>query len=190
MLIHLPCGPTALFRLSNVKLNSEIEGHGQMSPHNPEVILNNFKTRLGRRVGRMLASLFYQKPDFEGRRVATFHTQRDFIFFRQHRYIFEDGESMQKMPNGKYKRVKKTIARLQELGPQFTLKLQSLQHGTFDSMHGEYEFKLTVSLSNLGFFKILIILYSLQCKSIGKNSSSDKLFYIYKIEINQRTSLS
>jgi ribosome production factor 1 len=144
MHIHLPCGPTALFRLSSVKLNSEIEDHGRMSPHNPEVILNNFNTRLGRRVGRMLASLFYQKPDFDGRRVATFHNQRDFIFFRQHRYIFEDGEAMQKMPNGKYKRVKKTIARLQELGPQFTLKLQSLQHGTFDSMYGEYEFKLTV----------------------------------------------
>lgn len=31
-------------------------------------------------------------------------------------------------------------ARLQELGPRFTLKLQSLQKGTFDSKSGEYEF--------------------------------------------------
>jgi len=30
-------------------------------------------------------------------------------------------------------------ARLQEIGPRFTLKLQSLQKGTFDSKHGEFE---------------------------------------------------
>jgi ribosome production factor 1 len=30
-------------------------------------------------------------------------------------------------------------ARLQELGPRFTLKLQSLQKGTFDSKSGEFE---------------------------------------------------
>jgi hypothetical protein len=31
-------------------------------------------------------------------------------------------------------------ARLQELGPRFTLKLISLQKGTFDSRRGEYEY--------------------------------------------------
>ena len=31
-------------------------------------------------------------------------------------------------------------ARLQELGPRFTLKLMSVQAGTFDSRHGEYEY--------------------------------------------------
>ena len=30
-------------------------------------------------------------------------------------------------------------AGLQELGPRFTLKLRSLQRGTFDSKFGEYE---------------------------------------------------
>jgi ribosome production factor 1 len=30
-------------------------------------------------------------------------------------------------------------ARLQELGPRFTLKLTSLQKGTFDTRHGEFE---------------------------------------------------
>ena len=29
---------------------------------------------------------------------------------------------------------------LQELGPRFTLKLRSLQKGTFDTKYGEYEF--------------------------------------------------
>lgn len=78
----------------------------------------------------MLGSLFPQDPEFEGRRVATFHNQRDFIFFRHHRYIFDGSEKV----------------RIQELGPRFTLKLQWLQHGTFDPKNGEFEFKLKVCL--------------------------------------------
>ncbi len=35
-------------------------------------------------------------------------------------------------------------AALQELGPRFTLKLRSLQKGTFDSKYGEYEWVLKV----------------------------------------------
>ena len=58
------------------------QGHGRISSHKPELILNNFNTRLGRRVGRMLGSLFHQDPQFRGRRAVTFHNQRDFIFFR------------------------------------------------------------------------------------------------------------
>ena len=54
-------------------------------PVSPQVILNNFGTRLGRRVGRFLGSLFPHAPQFEGRQVVTFHNQRDFIFVRHHR---------------------------------------------------------------------------------------------------------
>lgn len=121
--VHLPNGPTAYYKLSNVVLCKDIEGHGQPTSHKPEVILNNFNTRLGHRVGRMLGSLFHQAPQFVGRRVVTFHNQRDFIFFRHHRYIFESKEK----------------ARLQQLGPKFTLKLRWLQHGVFDSQQGEME---------------------------------------------------
>jgi len=64
-----------------------------------------------------------QKPEFTGRRVVTFHNQRDFVFFRHHRYIFDSAEK----------------ARLQEIGPRFTLKLKWLQHGTFDEQFREYE---------------------------------------------------
>lgn len=55
--------------------------------HHPEVILNNFTTRLGHSIGRMFAALFPQNPQFLGRQVATFHNQRDFIFFRFHRWV-------------------------------------------------------------------------------------------------------
>ena len=40
----------------------------------------------------MLLTLCAQKPEFKGRRLCTWHNQRDFIFFRQHRYIFEQSE--------------------------------------------------------------------------------------------------
>ncbi|XP_034129662.1 probable ribosome production factor 1 [Drosophila guanche] len=124
LVIHLPNGPTAHFKLSNVKLTSDIKrSHKEITKHRPEVILTNFTTRLGLTVGRMLGALFHHDPEFKGRRAATFHNQRDYIFFRHHRYEFsKEG-----------KRVK-----LRELGPRFTLKLRSLQEGTFDSKTGDY----------------------------------------------------
>ncbi|KAG2461599.1 RPF1 factor, partial [Polypterus senegalus] len=105
------------------------------SEHVPEVILNNFTTRLGHSIGRMFASLFPHDPNFIGRQVATFHNQRDYIFFRFHRYIFKNEKKVG----------------LQELGPRFTLKLRSLQKGTFDSKFGEYEWvhKLREQLADL-----------------------------------------
>ena len=51
----------------------------------PEININNFSTRLGKTVGKMFHGLFPQVPQFEGRQIATFHNQRDFIFFRRHR---------------------------------------------------------------------------------------------------------
>nr|CAB3226502.1 ribosome production factor 1-like [Phallusia mammillata] len=123
LLCHLPDGPTAHFKVSNVRLRKEIKHSTTPSEHQPEVILNNFGTRLGHSVGRMLAALFPHDPEFKGRQVVTFHNQRDFIFFRHHRYIFRN---------------EKRVG-LQEIGPRFTLKLRSLQKGTFDSKFGEYE---------------------------------------------------
>lgn len=124
LVIHLPHGPTAHFKVSNVKLTSDIKrDHKEITKHRPEVILTNFTTRLGLTVGRMLGALFHHDPEFRGRRAVTFHNQRDYIFFRHHRYEFsKEG-----------KRVK-----LRELGPRFTLKLRSLQEGTFDSKTGDY----------------------------------------------------
>eukprot|EP00873_Tetraselmis_striata_P029893 jgi/Tetstr1/450157/TSEL_037199.t1 len=144
LVVHLPDGPTAHFRLSNLKLSEDIPNCGRATSHKPELILNNFNTRIGHRIGRLFASLFCQDPTFRGRRAVTFHNQRDFIFFRHHRYIFEEKEqrTVTQMGKGKKPKVEKenvVKARLQELGPRFTLRLQSLQKGTFDSKHGEYE---------------------------------------------------
>lgn len=127
VLCHLPDGPTAHFKVSSVRLRKELKRRGKdPTEHSPEVILNNFSTRLGHSIGRLFAALFPQDPQFIGRQVATFHNQRDFIFFRFHRYIFKN---------------EKRVG-IQELGPRFTLKLRSLQKGTFDSKFGEYEWVL------------------------------------------------
>lgn len=129
IVVHLPNGPTAHFKLSNVKLTKELrKTHKDINHHRPEVVLNNFSTRLGLTVGRMLGALFHYDPEFKGRRVATFHNQRDYVFFRHHRYEFaKNGEKV----------------KLHELGPRFTLKLRSLQTGLFDTKTGDYEWLIT-----------------------------------------------
>lgn len=125
--IHLPEGPTAVYKISSFVPRRKISGHGRGTRHIPELILNNFSTSLGVRIGRMLGSLFPHRPNFVGRQVVTFHNQRDFIFFRYHRYVFN---------------AKRDKARLQELGPRFTLKLRALQKGIFQHPDkAEHEFK-------------------------------------------------
>jgi len=78
----------------------------------------------------MLASLFPQVPEFVGRQVATFHNQRDFIFFRRHRYVFKDGKRVD----------------LQEIGPRFTLKLKWLQKGAAEGKKAGFEWIFKVLL--------------------------------------------
>ncbi|KAJ1731583.1 Ribosome production factor 1 [Coemansia biformis] len=122
-LIHLPEGPTAHFRLTRIKGGKEILGHARATSHHPELILNRFSTRMGHTIGRMFAALFPQVPEFQGRQAATFHNQRDYIFFRRHRYVFKNSKRVD----------------LQEIGPRFTLKLRWLQKGLYDPANGEYE---------------------------------------------------
>lgn len=88
LVIHLPDGPTAHFRVSNVKITTELrKNHRDITAHRPEVVLNNFSTRLGLTVGRMLGALFHYDPEFQGQRAVTFHNQRDYIFFRHYRLV-------------------------------------------------------------------------------------------------------
>jgi ribosome production factor 1 len=157
-------GPTAFFKVSHVLTAKQIPNHGASTTHIPELNLHGFGTRLGHRVGRLLASLFpLQSPEFQGRQVVTFHNQRDYIFVRHHRYKFQqlDAAAAASKPSATPKQSStpppldtttaptalssaaadmKVKTRLQELGPRFTLKLKWLQQGTFDTVAGEYEF--------------------------------------------------
>lgn len=125
-LVKLPQGPTAVFKITSVRLGKEIHGHGRATCHTPELILNNFVTKLGHRVGRLLVSLFPHVPEFRGRQVVTFHNQRDFIFVRRHRYLFDEAGRRR--------------VQLQEIGPQFTLKLHKLYRATSGLQTAESEF--------------------------------------------------
>lgn len=120
--IHLPEGPTFYFSITSLTEGKKIEGHGKRTDHTPELILNNFNTRLGKTVGRLFQLILPQKPEIQGRQVITLHNQRDFIFFRRHRYVFRNEEKVG----------------LQELGPRFTLKLRRLQRGIRDEVEWEH----------------------------------------------------
>jgi ribosome production factor 1 len=124
LLSHLPDGPTCEFKISNVIYHDEIEDNAKNTGFAPELIFKNFDTKLGFRLSRILQSIFPPSPQIEGRQVVTFHNQRDFIFFRHHRFIFS--EEFDKV-------------HLQEIGPRFCLRLLSIQKGTFDNQFGEYE---------------------------------------------------
>ena len=157
----LPDGPTMNFKLSNVKTSDEIKHGGGFTKHKPEIILNNFNTRLGLQIGRSFAALFPHDPQYEGRHCITFHNQRDFIFFRHHRYIFKDANKVG----------------IQELGPRFTLKLRSLQKGVFNAKFGEFEWVQKV------LFFILIHLMSIFLKHLffietRNGIESQKIFYL------------
>jgi ribosome production factor 1 len=122
---HLPDGPTYEFKISSVYYHDQIPNAASVeTDNNPEIILKNFSTKVGFRVSRGIRALFPYNVNIKGRRVVTFHNQRDFIFFRQHRYIFNEEL------NG---------VTLQECGPRFTLRLLTIQHKTFDGEFGEYE---------------------------------------------------
>ncbi|KAH7107834.1 Brix-domain-containing protein [Auriculariales sp. MPI-PUGE-AT-0066] len=112
-LVQLPNGPTAYFKLTSVELTQQIFNHARATPHHPELILNGFVTTLGHTVGKIFQTLFPPIPEFEGRQVVTLHNQRDFLFFRRHRYAFRSTEKVA----------------LQEIGPRFTLKLKWLKKG-------------------------------------------------------------
>lgn len=120
--IHLPEGPTFYFSVTSLVTTERIKGHGRATSHIPELILNNFNTRLGKTVGRLFQAIFPAQPEVQGRQVLTLHNQRDYIFFRRHRYVFRNEEKVG----------------LQELGPQFTLKLRRVQKGIKEEVEWEH----------------------------------------------------
>lgn len=137
---YLPHGPTVTFRLSNVRLRREMRGRRRNKDIEPDVlphlITTRFTTRLGRRTERLIGALFPNEsratPEVHSRTVV-FHNQRDFIFFRHFRYQHRVTGSDDPHEPGKER-----IA-MNEVGPRFTLKLRSIQLGTFDTQYGDYE---------------------------------------------------
>ncbi|KAL8691420.1 MAG: hypothetical protein Q9218_003356 [Villophora microphyllina] len=144
-IVHLPSGPTFTFSISNWVEGKKIPGHGRPTDHTPELILNNFRTPLGRLTAHLFRSLFPTQPEFAGRQVVTLHNQRDYIFLRRHRYVFREKKGSERNvvgPDGKdVGGVEGIRAGLQELGPRLTLKLRRIDKGIQSGRGDEWEWK-------------------------------------------------
>jgi U3 small nucleolar ribonucleoprotein protein IMP4 len=88
---HLPYGPTAYFTLSNCVLRHDIAECKPASQAYPHLIIDGLNSKIGKRIGRILQSLF-PIPRAESKRVLTFANRNDFIFFRHHMYMKEAGK--------------------------------------------------------------------------------------------------
>jgi U3 small nucleolar ribonucleoprotein protein IMP4 len=126
---HLPLGPTAYFTLSGGVLRHDLAGgSAPMSEAYPHVILNDFTTPLGRRVGNILKCLF-PIPKLDTRRIVTFSNAADHISFRHHVYSKESGNTTDKVT-------------LYEVGPRFEMRLYQIKLGTLEMKDAETEYVL------------------------------------------------
>lgn len=143
--VHLPEGPTFHFSITNWIEGKKLPGHGRPTNHYPELILNNFRTPLGLLTAHLFRTMFPPRPEHHGRQVVTLHNQRDYIFFRRHRYVFRDRRASEKQivgSDGKpVKGVEDIRAGLQELGPRFSLKLRRVDRGIQRRSGQEWEWK-------------------------------------------------
>ncbi|KAL2122930.1 hypothetical protein VTJ04DRAFT_3385 [Mycothermus thermophilus] len=128
-----PAGPTLTYTIRNFAPGKAIPGHGNATNHYPELLLNNFKTPLGLLAAKSMSVLWPPRPELAGRQVVTLHNQRDYIFFRRHRYVFREARPTEKNVVGadgkEMEGVKGIRAGLQEIGPRMTLKLRRVDKG-------------------------------------------------------------
>ncbi|KAI1265245.1 Brix-domain-containing protein [Xylariaceae sp. FL1019] len=151
--VDLIGGTTFHFSISSWVEGKKLPGHGNATNHYPELLLNNFSTPLGLLTAKILQTLFPATPELAGRQCVMFHNQRDYIFFRRHRYIIRDKRATEKSVVGadgkELKGVENIRAGLQELGPRFTLKLRRIDKGIGragsdqnDPLHWEWKAKM------------------------------------------------
>lgn len=143
--VHLPSGPMFHFSISNWVEGARLPGHGNPTGHDPELILNGFRTPLGLLTAHLFKTMFPPQPELLGRQVVTLHNQRDYIFLRRHRYVFRDKRPTEKCIQGAdgkpVKGVEDIRTGLQELGPRFTLKLRRIDRGIQRSSGQEWQWK-------------------------------------------------
>ena len=126
VICHLPLGPTAFFSLSNAVLRHDLDPPAApMSEAYPHIVLHNFQTDLGRRVGNILKCLF-PVPRADTKRVITFANDNDFISFRHHMYSKPTHDSVA----------------LHEVGPRFEMRLYQIRLGTLDQKEADNEYVL------------------------------------------------
>lgn len=122
---HFPHGPSAIFTLHNVKLRHDLPNIGNISEVYPHLIFENFSTKLGQRVVKILKHLFPPGAKKDSSRVITFINNDDFISVRHHVYV--------KTKDG---------VELSEVGPRFEMKLYELRLGLIDNKDADIEWKV------------------------------------------------
>lgn len=153
-IIVLPSGPSFHFSMTNYIPSDRLHNHGRATSHTPELILNNFLTPLGKLAAGLFQSMFPPVPELGGRQVVTLHNQRDYIFFRRHRYMFRERRTGEKavgygidhgqntlnpVSEGVEERDLGVKVGLQELGPQFTLKLRKVEKGVCEGVEWQWK---------------------------------------------------
>lgn len=152
--IVLPSGPSFHFSMTNYIPSDRLHNHGRATSHTPELILNNFLTPLGKLAAGIFQSMFPPVPELGGRQVVTLHNQRDYIFFRRHRYMFRERRTGEKAVGYGLDHGQNTLnpvsegveendlgvkVGLQELGPQFTLKLRKVEKGVCEGVEWQWK---------------------------------------------------
>ncbi|KAJ1498166.1 snoRNA-binding rRNA-processing protein imp4 [Coelomomyces lativittatus] len=121
---HFPYGPTTYFTLHNVVLRHDIEEKQPISEAYPQLIFDQFETKLGQRIQQILKHLF-PVPKPTSQRVMTFANQHDYISFRHH--VFQKDPDRPK------------FSELKEMGPRFEAKPYEIKLGTLDMKEAETE---------------------------------------------------
>lgn len=121
---HLPYGPTAFFSLHNVVLRHEVPEAMQkrISEQHPHLIFNNFTSKLGDRVQRILKHLWPSTIKEDASRIVSMINREDYISFRH--YTFEEKKNM---------REKDRNIELKEIGPRWEMRLYQILNGTIDT---------------------------------------------------------
>mmetsp|Transcript_4699 Transcript_4699/g.11247 ORF Transcript_4699/g.11247 Transcript_4699/m.11247 type:complete len:297 (+) Transcript_4699:64-954(+) len=123
---HLPLGPCAYFSIHNAVMRHDLDPPAApMSEAYPHLILNNFETSLGKRVGNILKCLF-PVPRADSKRVVTFSNDNDFISFRHHMYSKPTHDAVT----------------LHEVGPRFEMRLYQIRLGTMEQKEADNEYVL------------------------------------------------
>eukprot|EP01057_Protomagalhaensia_wolfi_P002183 Protomagalhaensia_wolfi_Nauph_80__2182@NODE_2408_length_1100_cov_125_828464_g1884_i0_p1_GENE_NODE_2408_length_1100_cov_125_828464_g1884_i0NODE_2408_length_1100_cov_125_828464_g1884_i0_p1_ORF_typecomplete_len308_score45_52Brix/PF04427_18/5_1e03Brix/PF04427_18/2_1e29_NODE_2408_length_1100_cov_125_828464_g1884_i01151038 len=143
---HFPFGPTAQFTLGDVVLRSDLpEKPPHMSQANPNLIFDNFESKVGKRFEAVLKYLF-PVPSKAASRVVTFANINDKIFVRHHtwetsstlRKFRQNDPALENMTQEEKNKLASRIT-INEAGPRFTLIPYRITRGTIEMKEAETE---------------------------------------------------
>eukprot|EP00919_Chromeraceae_sp_WS-2016_P028618 GHVR01067747.1.p1 GENE.GHVR01067747.1~~GHVR01067747.1.p1 ORF type:complete len:323 (+),score=65.07 GHVR01067747.1:45-1013(+) len=137
---HLPHGPTAYFSLSDVVLRHDLNDKPKnMSLVYPHLIFDNFTSKLGVRVTKILKYLFPPSAP-RAQRVVSFTNSGDHIHMRN--IVWSDTRNEKKRQPGDPHTGETEHIELTEVGPRFTLKPYKILLGTIEESHAEVEWSI------------------------------------------------